>query len=233
MTAISSASSMCPPQPLHAEVDAQPIQSHPNADTIDSQQAGNGGAADNDSIWGPNDPDTNSPWPQDREPYISEDGKLAFRTVVKGTSADDTIHVTYNADGSADVDVNGKNTHYSADDARNMRIDGGAGNDTITVEDHRVGFICADGPGSSLTVDGGSGDDTIVYENDTRFGGGGSVDLNGGSGDDNISGDLKGVSVDGGTGRDTVNGLPEIHIEFPRDPGFPQGPFNIPVDVAA
>lgn len=137
--------------------------------------------------------------PDDREIFVDDNGQIGWRTVVRGTSGDDTINVTLNADGSADVEVNGETTHYPAEDARNMRVDGGAGDDTITVTDNRLRV----------------------------FGQGGDVTIEGGSGDDNISGDLGGVDADGGTGDDTINGLPEFKplpfpIEpLPRDPGFP------------
>lgn len=137
------------------------------------------------------------PMPEDREPFIDENGRLGWRTVVNGTSGDDTIQVTYNLDGSADVTVNGETTHYSSDEAENMRINGGAGNDTIVVQDNRL-----------------------------RLGEEGSVTIEGGSGDDNISGDFGRVDADGGTGSDTINGLPEFDFELPvkplpdyRDPG--------------
>jgi|GEM_PF-2580185 len=132
----------------------------------------------------------------DREPFIDDQGRVGWRTFVDGTSGDDTISVIYNQDGSADVTINGETTHYSAEDAKNMRISGGAGNDTITVQDNREVLI---------------------------FGDSGSVTVEGGSGDDNISGDLDGVTVDGGTGRDTINGLDDQDwLSPPIEPGFPE-----------
>ena len=135
--------------------------------------------------------------PDDRELYVDDNGQVGWRTVVKGTSGDDTINVTLNPDGSADVEVNGETTHYPAEDAHDMRIDGGAGDDTITVTDNRLRL-----PGL----------------------GGGDVTVQGGSGDDNIGGDLGGVDAGGGTGSDTINGFPELEFPIPgnplpRDPG--------------
>lgn len=130
-----------------------------------------------------------TPTPKDKEIYIDDNGRIGWRTVVHGTSDDDTINVTRNPDGTADVTVNGETTHYSAEDAKTMRVDGGAGNDTITVQDNRPDFW-------------------------VELGGGVVVD--GGSGDDNISGDLDRVDANGGTGRDTINGLPEFDLKWPR-----------------
>lgn len=128
-------------------------------------------------------------WPEDREIYVNDEGQLGWRTVVKGTSGDDTIDVALNADGSADVTVNGETTHYTPEEAKDMRISGGAGDDTITVTDNRW-RLCG-------------------MEN-------GDVTIEGGSGDDSISGDLGRVDADGGTGSDTINGIPEL--DFPHSP---------------
>ena len=40
--------------------------------------------------------------------------------------------------------------------------------------------------------------------------------IEGGSGDDSISGHLNRVDADGGTGSDTINGIPEL--DFPHSP---------------
>lgn len=141
-------------------------------------------------------------WPKDREIYVDDNGKLATRVVVRGTSGDDDIHVVYNADGSADVTVNGESTHYSPEQARNMRVDAGAGDDTITIDDNRQGG--GSGEPGNLRVDGGSGDDHVVVNDNTRFGGGGNVTVNGGSGDDQV--EVNNNSRFGGGDRITVNG---------------------------
>lgn len=150
-------------------------------------------------------------WPEDREPFIDDNGQFGWRAVVRGTSGDDQITVVYNSDGSADVTIKGETTHYSPEDAKNMRVDAGSGNDTVTVEDNRIG-LCSD-PGGSLTVDGGSGDDSIVVTDDTKLGGGGHITVNGGSGDDNVKvndssehGGGDSIAVNGGTGDDHISG---------------------------
>jgi Ca2+-binding RTX toxin-like protein len=85
------------------------------------------------------------------------------------------------------------------------RIDGGAGNDTITggnLNDELVGGLGNDqiyaGAGND-TINGGDGDDTVTGDagDDILIGGAGADQLYGGTGND---------TIDGGTGNDTVTG---------------------------
>ena len=170
----------------------------------------------------------------DGEFFVDDSGNLGWRTVVRGTSGDDTIKVVYNADGSADVTVGDKTTHYSPEDAKNMRVDAGAGNDTVTVEDNRdTGLLGPGAPeGGSLTVEGGSGDDTIdVQDRSSTYGDGNTINVDSGSGDDKInledmfrggilpSGQGAQINVKSSTGDDVITGNHDHHNRGRESPG--------------
>lgn len=119
--------------------------------------------------------------------------------VLSGTDADDEIIIANSEDGGLRVTINGgEPVCYTAEEAKYLIIDGGAGNDEIypdeDVENHEEDVS------RDLHIFGGSGDDTvwgmygnnILYGgagNDTIYGGVGNDVLVGGSGDDYLEGD--------------------------------------------
>jgi Ca2+-binding RTX toxin-like protein len=108
-------------------------------------------------------------------------------------------------------------------------IDGGNGNDTITVDDAVLVSVQANGGNGQDVIDGGGGNDTLSGGNgkDSLDGAAGDDQVDGGNGADNLQGGL-GVDIlnggngpdtladpdgdqglDGGHGPDTINGLLE------------------------
>ena len=91
-----------------------------------------------------------------------------------------------------------------------IRILGGAGNDTITINipgNTRIKTILDGGTGND-TITGGDGSDTIVGGpgNDTLSGGRGNDTLRGGAGNDSLAGGLGNDTLQGDAGRDTLRG---------------------------
>ncbi|MDO5297573.1 MAG: hypothetical protein Q4F00_13270 [bacterium] len=179
---------------------------------------------------------------------ISEDAKLMRQRMVEmegmkdediqmalGGDGDDEINVTSGgADGSIVVSVNGRETRYSAEEAKRLIIDSGNGNDRITVDEkvqanlHITGGDGDDaitgGSGQDTiydnyggnTIDGGAGDDTVVahgFDRDgtsvhgnTIIGGAGRDYIETGAGNDTIEGGDGGDVIYAGAGNDTVRG---------------------------
>jgi Ca2+-binding RTX toxin-like protein len=162
--------------------------------------------------------------------YVSSD-QLVFTT----GSADDTVQVARNSDGSLDVSVNGESykVEMAQDQALTLRT--GGGNDTIDVaSDVKVNIIVDAGDGDDAIttgagndiVDGGAGNDTIktgagsddVFGNsgvdtidagegnDVVYGGDGDDVLAGGVGDDYVEGGAGNDRIDGGAGHDMLSG---------------------------
>ncbi|MBQ7567786.1 hypothetical protein IJT17_03175 [bacterium] len=132
-----------------------------------------------------------------------EDIQLAF-----GTDGDDEINITSGgSDGSIIVSVNGEEKRYTAAEARSLIIDGGRGNDNITVsEDVRANLHITGGAGDDR-IQGGSGKDTI-YDNY------GSNNIDGGAGNDVLMAhgldsdgfSTKSNTIVGGSGNDYIEG---------------------------
>ena len=136
--------------------------------------------------------------------------------VLSGTDADDEIIIANSEDGGLRVTINGgEPVCYTAEEAKYLIIDGGAGNDEIypdeDVENHEEDVS------RDLHIFGGSGDDTvwgmygnnILYGgagNDTIYGGVGNDVLVGGSGDDYLEGDDGNDILLGGDGNDEIEG---------------------------
>ena len=78
-------------------------------------------------------------------------------------------------------------------------IDGGNGNDNITVDDAVLVAVEADGGNGQDSIDGGGG-------NDSLSGGNGKDSLAGAAGDDFLDGGNGADNLDGGAGADDVNG---------------------------
>jgi uncharacterized secreted protein with C-terminal beta-propeller domain len=125
---------------------------------------------------------------------LSAISELFPRTwMINGTDAADAISVDYNRDtGKFDLTVNGVHTEsrrlYTV---RKIVINGGAGDDTITVD--------TDGWRVPVVLNGGDGNDTLT-------GGDGHNEINGGAGDDVLTGGPSGDTLNGGDGNDTLNG---------------------------
>jgi Ca2+-binding RTX toxin-like protein len=124
------------------------------------------------------------------------------RLDVEGTRKADVISVDLNAGtGQVDVVINGA-TAGSFDPAQisaGIRIDGGKGNDAITVGPSIALPVEVRGGKGNDTVTGGSGDDLID-------GGAGRDRCDGAAGDDSVLGGSGNDSLAGGTGRDNLDG---------------------------
>ena len=149
---------------------------------------------------------------------LSDDAKLLRQTMAEteridenqirfalGTDGDDEIRVTSGAGGSVVVSVNGKETRYTAEEAKRLIIDGGNGNDNIFVDDKVKANLHITGGDGDDEITGGSGNDT-VYDNY------GSNTIDGGDGNNTMIAhgfDKDGVTVHkntirGGSGRDYI-----------------------------
>ncbi len=139
------------------------------------------------------------------------------KTVIDAGKGDDLINIHTNPNGSVDVTINGEKHSFSAEEAKNLEVRGGSGNDTIVCTGEADqnsfygmgGFDFGIGRGSNpnLTIDGGSGDDIIV-------GSSGDDTIRGGSGDDFIMGSEGNDKINGGSGNDIImggDGNDEIH----------------------
>ena len=78
------------------------------------------------------------------------------KTILDAGKGNDNIHVHTNRNGSVDVSVNGQKFHFTAQQAKNLEIRGGSGNDTITSSGHSH---CSQ---PNITLNGGKGNDVIV-----------------------------------------------------------------------
>ncbi|VTU00897.1 hemolysin-type calcium-binding protein : Uncharacterized protein OS=Roseobacter litoralis (strain ATCC 49566 / DSM 6996 / JCM 21268 / NBRC 15278 / OCh 149) GN=RLO149_c011020 PE=4 SV=1: HemolysinCabind: HemolysinCabind: HemolysinCabind: HemolysinCabind: HemolysinCabind: HemolysinCabind: HemolysinCabind: HemolysinCabind: HemolysinCabind: HemolysinCabind: HemolysinCabind: HemolysinCabind [Gemmataceae bacterium] len=108
--------------------------------------------------------------------------------------------------GGADaVDLTGLAGMYAPLTNFGIRVDAGAGDDTVTGSERADVLIGGEG---NDTLRGGTGDDTLVggSGNDTLSGGSGKDVLVGGDGDDTLSGEADDDQIDGGTGDDVIFG---------------------------
>ena len=129
--------------------------------------------------------------------------------VVYGTGGSDLVTVHANGDGSLVVTVKGRARTVAAADVPRLIIDGGAGDDRITVD----AGVAADlmifgGPGDDAIVDLGSGDDFLDGGpgSDTIQGGTGADLIFGGSADDALTLGGAGGAMAGGPGADSYAG---------------------------
>jgi Ca2+-binding RTX toxin-like protein len=139
------------------------------------------------------------------------------KTVIDAGKGDDVINIHTNPNGSVDVTINGEVHSFSAEEAKNLEVRGGKGNDTIvcTGEAEPMYHILG-GPGGfvgwgdnpNLTIDGGKGDDIIMGSSgdDTIRGGSGDDIIFGGGGNDNIDGGRGNDTIMGGDGNDQIHG---------------------------
>ncbi|MBZ4421310.1 M91 family zinc metallopeptidase [Myxococcus sp. RHSTA-1-4] len=113
------------------------------------------------------------------------------RTVVDLGTGNNEATVSRTADGGLTVTSDGNSVTLTAEQARNVTLRGGDGNDRISVDADVT---------ANLRIEGGDGNDTLV-------GGGGRNTLVGGAGDDYLQGGAGSDSLQGGEGRDVMYGL--------------------------
>jgi Ca2+-binding RTX toxin-like protein len=143
------------------------------------------------------------------------------KTVIDAGKGDDLINIHTNPNGSVDVTINGEVHSFSAEEAKNLEVRGGKGNDTIVCTgeaDQRSFFGIPLGDNNpNLTIDGGKGDDFIMGScgddvikggkgNDFIMGCDGNDKIDGGKGNDFISGGKGNDQVHGGRGNDIIMG---------------------------
>jgi Ca2+-binding RTX toxin-like protein len=116
-------------------------------------------------------------------------------------NVDNTIHVFV---GSLNVDIDGNLTTFDPVPP-SLTINGGPGNDTITVDPDVT---------APVTISGGAGDDTIIggSGHDTLSGGAGADILVGGDGNDLLTGGSGRDILIGGDGKDALHGKAEDDI---------------------
>ncbi len=115
--------------------------------------------------------------------------------VVKGTSGSDNIVVS-NEGSQVAVTVNDRTKFFSSAAVQQLRIDAGAGDDTVLVQVDKPATILGGDGNDTLT--GGSGDDLIN-------GGAGDDSLSGGAGNDTLNGESGNDTLAGGDGTDTAD----------------------------
>ena len=133
------------------------------------------------------------------------------RLDVEGTRRADQIVVDLNATtGNIDVTINGTaaGSFALAQAPAGIRIDGGKGNDTITVGAGITLPVEIRGDKGNDVITGGSGADLIDggAGKDNCNGGAGSDTILGGAGGDSVSGGSGSDNIDGGSGRDSCDG---------------------------
>src|SRR3990172_5331502 len=160
----------------------------------------------------------------ERRALLSADLASGILTVV-GTKAGDLIE--FDAAGTdLSVSLNGEVQLFNAADVQLLHINGGGGNDTITIADDVLIDAWVSGGKGHDAMDGGSGNDVLNGDqgndntagdggddeihggsgHDSLYGGTGSDDLNGENGLDELSGDEGNDDLDGGTGNDECRG---------------------------
>ena len=122
--------------------------------------------------------------------------------VLGGSNQGDNINVTAGSNGGINVDVNGTKYALTADQAQRLIINGGEGNDNITVDGSVLNDLVIMGGSGDDKIQGGSGKDTIV-------GGQGNDTLKGGKGGDRITDDAGFNSIFGEEGDDVLIGHSE------------------------
>jgi hypothetical protein len=162
-------------------------------------------------------PTESRPSPHAPTVTTSPDGQ----TTVNLGPGDDNVRVRQNPDGSMRVDVYppGRRTDGSdgdplhsvpitAEQARNLRINGNDGNDSIVVDDSVTHGVTLDGGAGNDYLVGGRGDDRLIGGDgdDHLDGRDGDDHLDGGTGDDQLYGGAGNDRLDGGDGNDWLHG---------------------------
>ncbi len=141
---------------------------------------------------------------------LSRGGELE----IQGTEGNDQINVQIRGFGLAGrfrnlgiVSVDGVPGRFFTNQVQSIRVQTGAGDDAVTINDGGQWSI-------PTFIDGGAGNDTIA-------GGTGNDTIQGGDGNDVIAGGAGVDVIDGGAGFDTINGVSEL-------PPAPPAPVPIP-----
>jgi len=153
--------------------------------------------------------------PSATTPTLNED--RSGRTVVDLGAGDDTATVTQGPRGGLTITSGGSTLQLTAEQAENVVIKGGDGNDKITVDANVTTGVAIHGGEGDDYLQGGAGDDSVrggagrdvVYGlggDDAVSGGAGRDYLDGGRGDDSVKGDSGKDQVIGGRGNDTLAG---------------------------
>jgi hypothetical protein len=136
---------------------------------------------------------------------------------INGTPHADVISISAHPSNAnkIDVSVNGKTSVFSAAGIRRFKVNGGAGNDSITEDASIIAPSILLGAAGNDTLVAGSGDDTLVggAGNDSLEAGSGNDSLSGGAGDDSLKSGSGDCNLDAGKGND--------HIGLNADGGVP------------
>lgn len=129
---------------------------------------------------------------------------------VSGTNRNDTIVLAANADPTkVDVTLNGATTtHDLGPVTGGVRVNGGNGNDTLTVSAALSVAVTVLGGNGKDVLAGGDGDDSLDggNGNDSLAGGGGDDSLYGGNGNDSLDGQAAADLLRGDNGADRLSG---------------------------
>jgi Ca2+-binding RTX toxin-like protein len=147
------------------------------------------------------------PQPQQEQAVIKKDYANG-KTIVEAGNGNDNIRVSNGANGGLNVNVNGQNYYFNAEEAQKLVIRGGNGNDNIKVDANVRQNLTIEGGNGNDNITGGSGNDRIFggAGNDTINGGNGNDFIMGGSGNDRLNGGNGNDYIHGGSGNDTLNG---------------------------
>jgi Ca2+-binding RTX toxin-like protein len=133
--------------------------------------------------------------------------------VIRGTGGNDNIHVSKATGllgllGLIEVDVNGSKQYFTAEQAKRLVIQAGAGNDTVVIDSNVKQGITVDGGIGDDVIIGGGGDDKLSGGSgkDVIAGRGGNDTISGGRGDDFLTGGTGNDVIDGGSGNDVIRG---------------------------
>ena len=140
------------------------------------------------------------------EASVSRDGD---RVIIDAGGGDDQIGVTQDAtNGSVTVTVNGERHTFTGNDANNITIKAGDGNDVIEVGEGVTVNLRLEGDAGNDEITGGAGNDIVEGgAGDDRLRGGGGRDyMNGSFGDDRVYGGDGNDVMYGGDGQDLLLG---------------------------
>jgi Ca2+-binding RTX toxin-like protein len=143
---------------------------------------------------------------------LDDEGLLS----ILGTSKKDRIEVGFEGDQIL-VALNGKKSSFAAADVVSLDIDGGSGDDCISLSDTVLLDAVIRGGNGHDKIRGGGGNDTLLGGNghdsvdggvgdDTLDGSQGHDKLSGGDGDDILTGGVGHDWLSGGVGNDTLAG---------------------------
>jgi Ca2+-binding RTX toxin-like protein len=135
------------------------------------------------------------------------------RTVIRGTSGDDKVHVS-KASGLLgqlkfiEVNINGKKQYVTEEQAKKLEIRTGRGKDTVVIDANVKPGIKVDGGAGDDVIVGGGGNDVLKggKGNDVIFGRDGNDSIRGGRGNDFLHGGRGSDVIDGGQGMDSIDG---------------------------